>query len=105
MHINISNKELCIASLVTLSENKVSDIIHNVHVQILFTSLMFNFHVQSNVIHGVNVKVSMNFLISTTLMFNVHVSIQILFIVFMLECFNKFFYRTFYYQLGKDTSF
>ena len=47
MHINISNKELCIASLVTwtLSENKVSDIIDNVHVQILFTSLMFNFHV------------------------------------------------------------
>ena len=45
MHINISNKQLCIASLVTLSENKVSDIIHNVHVQILFTSLMFNFHV------------------------------------------------------------
>ena len=86
MHINISNKQLCIASLVTLSENKVSDIIHNVHVQILFTSLMFNFHVQSNVIHGVNVKVSMNFLIvSTTLMFNVHVSIQILFIVFMLN--------------------
>ena len=48
MHINISNKELCIASLVTctLSENKVGDIIDNVHVQILFTTLMFNFHVQ-----------------------------------------------------------
>ena len=92
MHINISNKELCIASLVTLSENKVSDIIHNVHVQILFTSLTFNFHVQSNVIHGVNVKVSMNFLIvSTTLMFNVHVSIQILFIVFMLNVSINFF--------------
>ena len=47
MHINISNKEMCIASLVTctLSENKVGDIIDNVHVQILFTSLMFNFHV------------------------------------------------------------
>ena len=47
MHINISNKEMCIASLVTctLSENKVSDIIDNVHGQILFTSLMFNFHV------------------------------------------------------------
>lgn len=47
MHINISNKEMHIAFLVTctLSENKVSDIIDNVHVQILFTSLMFNFHV------------------------------------------------------------
>ena len=47
MHINISNMELCIASLVTctLSENEISDIIDNVHVQILFTSLMFNFHV------------------------------------------------------------
>jgi len=72
MHINISNKELCIASLVTctLSENKVSHIIDNVHVQILFTSLMFNFHVPMFSIHGVNVKVSMNFLIvSTKLMF------------------------------------
>ena len=47
MHINITNKELCIASLVrcTLFENKVSDIIDNVHVQILFTTLVFNFHV------------------------------------------------------------
>ena len=47
MRISISNKELCIASLVTctLSENKVSDIIDNVHVQILFTTLVFNFHV------------------------------------------------------------
>ena len=72
MHINISNKELCIASLVTctLSENKVSHIIDNVHVQILFTSLMFNFHVPMFSIHSVNVKVSMNFLIvSTKLMF------------------------------------
>ena len=47
MHINISNKELCIAYLGTTSlfENKVSDIIDNVHVQILLTSLIFNFHV------------------------------------------------------------
>ena len=47
MHINISHKEMRIVFLVTctLSENKVSDIIDNVHVQILFTSLMFNFHV------------------------------------------------------------
>jgi len=47
MHINISNKEMCTASLVTctLSENEVGDIIDNVHVQILSTSLMFNFHV------------------------------------------------------------
>jgi len=85
MHINISNKELCIASLVTctLSENKVSDIIDNVHVQISFTSLTFNF-LCSNVIHGVHAKVSMNFLIVST-MFNVQVSIQMLFIVFMLK--------------------
>ena len=71
MHTNISNKELCIASLVTCtsSENKVSDIIDNAQVQILFTSLCSTF-ICSNVIHGVNVKVSMNFLIvSTTLMF------------------------------------
>ena len=36
MRIKISDKELCIASLVTctLSENKVSDIIDNDHVQI-----------------------------------------------------------------------
>ena len=47
MHINVSNKELCIASLVTwtLCENNISDIIDNVHVQILFTRLVFNFHV------------------------------------------------------------
>ena len=47
MHINITNKELCIASLVrcTLFENNVSDIIVDLHVQILFTTLMFNFHV------------------------------------------------------------
>ena len=45
MHINISNKEMHIAFLVTctLSENKVSDIIDDVHVQILFTSLMLKF--------------------------------------------------------------
>jgi len=32
-----------IASLVVLSENKVSHIIDNIHVQILFTTLMFKF--------------------------------------------------------------
>lgn len=68
MHINISHKEMHIAFLVTctLSENKVSDIIDNVHVQILFTSLSFNEF--SHSIHNVNVQVS----------------IQMLFIVFML---------------------
>ena len=40
MHINITNKELCDS---TLSENKVSDIIDKVHVQILFTTFMFKF--------------------------------------------------------------
>ena len=46
--LTLQPRNCAIESLVTctLSENEVSDIIDNVHVQILFTTLMFNFHVQ-----------------------------------------------------------